>query len=260
MKVIDLSDNYKQLYFECLEDWSADIKEAGDHKAKWYEKMKDKGLRVKLALNDEGVAGGMIQYAPIEYSPAQGEHLYFVYCIWVHGHKQGRGNFQKQGMGKALLQAAEEDVRRLNAKGLVTWGLLLPFFMRASWFKKHGYRKTDRIGLMQLLWKPFSDDAKPPKWVRQRKKPRPEAGQVTVTALLSGWCPAQNLACERAKRACLEFSNKAVFKTVDTTDRSVFAEWGMSDALYIDEKEVRTGPPPSFEKIRKLIGKRVKKL
>lgn len=39
------------------------MKEAGDHKALWYEKMKDKGLRVKLAADGDKVCG-MIQYVP----------------------------------------------------------------------------------------------------------------------------------------------------------------------------------------------------
>lgn len=49
MKVIDLADQHKKIYFQCLEDWSSEIKEADDHKEKWYEKIKDEGLRVKLA-------------------------------------------------------------------------------------------------------------------------------------------------------------------------------------------------------------------
>jgi GNAT superfamily N-acetyltransferase len=65
------------------------------------------------------------------------EGLYFVYCIHVPGHKQGRGNFQGHGMGTALLCAAEEDARRLGAKGMAAWGVWLPFWMKASWFKKH---------------------------------------------------------------------------------------------------------------------------
>ncbi len=38
------------------------------------------------------------------------------------------------------------------------------------------------------------------------------------------------------------------------------AEWGITDAIFIDQKQVQSGPPPSFEKIKKLIEKRVKKL
>jgi len=260
VKIIDLQDEYKHLYCLCLEDWSDDIKEAGDHKLRWCGRMKDKGLRVKLALDDNGEVGGMIQYVPIEYSSAEGEGLYFINCIWVHGHKKGRGNFQKKGMGKALLKSAEDDMKSMNVKGLVAWGLILPFFMRSSWFKKHGYRKADRDGMMELVWKPFAADAKPPRWIRHRRKPEPEPGRVTVTALINGWCPAQNMVYERAKRACGEFGDRAVFKSIDTFDRNVFLEWGQSDALFIDRKQVRTGPPPSYEKIRKLIEKKAKKV
>ncbi|UCG68991.1 MAG: hypothetical protein JSV09_14585 [Thermoplasmata archaeon] len=94
MEVIDLSKEHEQLFFLCLEDWSDEMKESGTHKEVWYYKMKDSGLRVKLAKDDKGEIGGMIQYLPIEHSPAEGSDLYFVLCIWVHGYEEGRGNFQ----------------------------------------------------------------------------------------------------------------------------------------------------------------------
>lgn len=78
MKIIELTEDYRQLYFVCLEDWSEEIKEAGNHKNIWYNKMKDKGLRVKLAVDDNGEVGGVIQYIPIEHSFAEGKDLYFI--------------------------------------------------------------------------------------------------------------------------------------------------------------------------------------
>ena len=45
-------------------------------------------------------------------------------------------------MGKALLQAAERDAKERGARGMAAWGMSLPVFMRASWFKKQGYRKA----------------------------------------------------------------------------------------------------------------------
>ncbi|MBM4176568.1 MAG: GNAT family N-acetyltransferase, partial [Ignavibacteria bacterium] len=197
MKITDLDESHQSLYFLCLEDWSDEIKEAGNHKEEWYRKIKDKGLRVKLALNDEGTVGGMIQYLPIEHSTVEGKDLYFIYCIWVHGYKKGRGNFQKRGMGKALLQAAEDDAKSLGAKGIAAWGISLPFWMKASWFKKHGFKKVDKEGMQVLMWKPFTDDVIPPKWIRQKKFPPVTEGKVTVTAFKNGWCPAMNLTFER---------------------------------------------------------------
>lgn len=260
MKIIELSTQNENLYFQCLEDWSEEIKEAGNHKETWYNKMKDKGLRVKLAQDDDENIGGMIQYLPIEHSHVDGKDLHFVYCIWVHGHKEGRGSFQKKGMGKALLKEAEEDVKALGSKGLAAWGVSLPFFMRASWFKKQGYKVVDKDGIIILLWKAFSEDAKPPKWIRLKKKPELVPGKVTVSAFINGWCPAQNMVFERAKRAAAELGEKVLLKEYYTSDRDVFSEWGISDALYVDDREVKTGPPPSYEKIKKIIAKKIKRL
>ena len=258
MQIIDLDQKNLNSYFLCLEDWSDEIKEAGNHKELWYGKMKDKGLRVKLAVDDNGQAGGMIQYLPIELSTTDGKDLYFVNCIWVHGYKQGRGNFQKAGMGQALLKAAEDDVRSLGAKGIAAWGLMLPFWMKAAWYKKHGYKKADRNGISLLVWKPFANDAQPPKWIKQKAKPQKKPGVVTVTSFINGWCPAQNLTHERAKRAAGELGGKVIFETVDTLDRKIFLQWGISDGLFIDGKQANTGPPPSYQKIRRMIENKVK--
>lgn len=260
MKVVDLTKEHESLYLLCLEDWSDEAKEAGPKKGHWYEKMKDKGVRVKLALDDKGVVGGMIQYGPIEHAWVDGQGLYFVHCIWVHGHKEGRGDFQKRGMGTALIEAAEADAKEKGAKGMAAWGISIPFWMRASWFKKHGYKVADKNSVAVLLWKPLSKDARAPKWINRKKKPGTTPGKVTVTSFVNGWCMAQNMVYERAKRAAREFGDDVVFKEIDTSDVKTIREWGMVDALFIDGKEVRTGPPPSYDKIKKLIAKRVARL
>ncbi|MBK7131441.1 MAG: GNAT family N-acetyltransferase [Bacteroidales bacterium] len=260
MKIIDMTPETENEYLCCLEEWSDEIKEAGDYKQKWYSEMKDKGLRVKFALDDNNKIGGMIQYIPIEYSMFAGENLYVVLCIWVHGHKQGRGDYRKRGMGKALLAAAEEDAKKLGANGLVTWGLIIPVFMRASWFRKQGYKTVDKSGIMRLLWKPFNENAILPEFTRPKKLPERGDGKVNITLFRNGWCQTMNIACERAKRASLEFPAKTNLQILETTDRELFNEWGIFDAMYIDGKEINVGPAPSLSKIKRKIEKRVRKL
>jgi hypothetical protein len=162
-------------------------------------------------------------------------------------------------MGKALLRAAEEDARRRGAKGMVAWGMALPVFMRASWFKRQGYKPVDKLGFQVLLWKSFVPEALPPRWRRKKKVPETTPGKVTVTALLNGWCPAMNMTFERAKRAASEFGDRVVFRPIDAFSQETIVDWGTSDALFVDQKQVRTGPPPSYEKIRKRIAKGLKK-
>jgi len=259
VEIVDLSEKYSGSYFVCLEEWSDEMKEAGSHKQLWYDKMKDKGLKVKLAVGGDNPIG-MIKYVPSEHSFIEGNDIYFINCIWVHGHKEGIGNQQKKGAGRALLQAAENDVRSMNKKGIAAWGISLPFWMKASWYKKEGYKKVDKNGMTVLLWKPFRDDAEPPKWIKQKKKPMKNEGKVTVTSFINGWCPAQNITCERAKSVSAEFGDCVIFQEINTFEQEVLLEWGITDALYIDGKQMRTGPPPTLEKIRKKIEKRVKKL
>lgn len=260
MEIVDLSAKYEDSYLVCLEDWSDEMEEAGDQKARWYHTMRDRGLRVKLAIGEDDRPVGMIQYLPIEQSMALGSGLYMIMCIWVHGYKHGVGKQQGRGVGTALLAAAEYDVENLGAKGMAAWGVALPFWMKSAWFKKHGYLQADRQGRQVLVWKPFTDEATAPRWIDRAPKPAKVEGKVAVTAFVNGWCPACNLVYERAKRAAAALGDDVVFESVDTTEQSAMMACGQSDCVLLDGKTLQRGPPPSYERIHKMMAKRVARL
>jgi len=258
MRVVDLDETTKPAFSQCLEEWSDDVKEAGDRRCRWVDRFSARGLRAKLALDEEGTPGGMIQYLPIEESTVDGSGLYFILCIWVHGHERGRGNFQRRGMGRALLAAAENDARSRGAKGMAAWGLWLPFWMRASWFRKHGYRKADRIGIASLVWKPFQADARPPRWFRRTARPiELQPDRVNLTCFVNGWCTAGAVTAERARRIAGEFGDRVAYREIDTSEHATVAEWGLADALFVDGERVMTGPPIAPERLRKIVRKRL---
>jgi GNAT superfamily N-acetyltransferase len=259
MEIVDITDNEVPTYCKCLEDWSHEFDDEGGRKFAWYGKMKERGLRVKLAREEDGRVVGMIQYAPAEAAPVDGAGIHYVYCVWVHGYEEGVGKQQGRGIGKALLAAAEADAKASGSKGLAAWGLRLPFFMRSSWFKRQGYKVVDREGMMELVFKPFVEGAAPPRFLERRDRPAAGASRVTVTAYTNGWCPAQNIVYERAQRASAGFPGAVDFVGVDTSDKAALAAHGIPDGLFIDGKEVRTGPPPSYEKVRSLIERQVRK-
>jgi GNAT superfamily N-acetyltransferase len=260
MEIVDLSERHHPSYLACLEEWSEEMAEAGDHKSRWYRKMRDRGLRVKLALDDDGREVGMIQYLPIEHALALGEDLYMILCVWVHGYPQGVGDQQGHGIGAALLAAAEKDSIELGAKGMAAWGVLMPFWMKASWFKKHGYQKADRSGIRMLLWKPFTEDAQAPRWIEDGPTPKRVPDQVSVMAFMNGWCPASNLVYERAKRAANELGDDVVFESIDTSERADLLRYGHSDEVFLDGKRLQHGPPPSYERVYAAMAKRLGRL
>ena len=258
MKIIDLTDEHRDLFCLCLEDWSETARESGPKRSQWLDRAAGHAPVAKLALVNDGTVGGMIQYLPIEHSFAMGEDLFMILCIWVHGYPEGRGNLQNKGLGQALLNAAEEDARGRGARGMAAWGLALPFWMQASWFEKHGYQAADRREMSVLVWKPFTENARPPRWLPVTdKKPEQIPGKVTVTALVNGWCMGRNLVYERARRAALEFGDQVFFREIDAFPPEIMAEWGVSDEVFIDGRPVQEGQPPSFEDIRAMIEKRV---
>ncbi|MBN1877821.1 MAG: GNAT family N-acetyltransferase [Anaerolineae bacterium] len=258
MKIIDLTPEYESTFLLCLKDWTAEQEmQAGrQRKRAWYAMMKDKGLRVKLALNDDGQAIGMIQYLPVAYARVEGKDLYFIQCIWVHGYDEGMGNMQGYGAGTMLLQAAENDAKALGAKGMVAWGLIYPHWMPAAWYEKHGYIEANRLPYDKLVWKPFIGDAEAPRWLRPRKTPDPIPGKVVVTAFITHWCPGLSKMSD-AQRAAAEFGDRVIFREIDTSDPSVLHEWGIESALYIDDECINAGltdyPPPSYEDIKQRI-------
>jgi hypothetical protein len=69
-------------------------------------------------------------------------------------------------------------------------------------------------------------------------------------------CP--NPVYERAKRAAAELGDKVVCREIDTATRDAVSEWGIADAVLVDGKSLQKGPPPSHERIRKAIAKRVR--
>ena len=166
-------------------------------------------------------------------------------------------------MGKALLAAAEADARALGASGMAAWGIWPPpsGCGRPGSGSRVSTSGRPAEGMQVLVWKPFTPGAQRPRWIREKKKrPQPVPGQVTVTSFRNGWCPGMNMAFERAKRAAAEFGDKVEFRAVDTFDRAAFREWGEPDAIFVDGRGIRMGPPPSYEKIRKAIAKKVKDL
>ena len=83
---------------------------------------------------------------------------------------------------------------------------------------------------------------------------------MAVTAFINGWCPANNLVYERAKKAAEVLGADVVFESVDTTDQSAMIRCGQSDCVFLDGKTLQKGPPPSYDRIYKMMARRVGKL
>jgi hypothetical protein len=57
INVINVSDEHKPLFAVCLEDWSADVREADSRRARWIDRFLARGRRGKLSNVRPELAG-----------------------------------------------------------------------------------------------------------------------------------------------------------------------------------------------------------
>ncbi len=259
----DLEKQDEMEFCNCLESWSDEMAESGDHKAHWLEQMKTEGtIGVKLAITDDGKYAGMIQYYPSLYSPAESSSgdIWFIHCIWVHGYKKGQGNFQGQGIGKALLAAAEKDILSRGGAAILAWGLSLPFWMKSRWYKKNGYHKADKTGIRELVIKSLDGTEHSGSWRKTAKLPpaRDANGNLLATTFMSGACTVTAIAYERLKNVA---SNLPVtMKLIDASKPENLDEWGLADVIFIGRRRIEIGPPPSEAKLSRILRKEIKRI
>jgi len=256
----DSSQNELHSFCACLCPGEAELASVSPVKLAWYEKQRSHGFRVLLAFSGQTPLG-MIQYGPVESSWLEGKGCMVVYCIWIPPKKRLGGiQARSRGIGTALLAAAEEDARRSGSGGMAAWGLALPLWMRAGWFRKHGYRVVERQGMMRLLYKTFESGSIPPRWRSPAGQPAKHgSGPVRLTVLSNGWCPAMNMVMQRARDVASEFGNAVSVDEISTADPAVMIRLGESDMLYIDDRPVSPAPPVSPARLRRLLARAIKR-
>ena len=219
----------------------------------WFHKMyNEKGLRIKVALV-KGEHAGFIYLYPIETSPwgPVGKDLMVITCLVAHS------KFKNQGVGKALMQAAEEEAMKQGRKGICVTGYYWeePWFMPAEFFKKMGYTEVQRKGNAALFFKKFSEEGKPPRFFESKYKFEPIPGKVVVDLFYTHSCLTTYTEAERVRKVCAEFRDKVVLNQYNSDDPETLHKYGVWRAIYVNGSGIGWGYEAPWEGIREAIRK-----
>ena len=219
----------------------------------WFHRACDeKGLRIKVALVDGKHAGFLYLY-PIETSPwgPVGKDLMIITCLVAHS------KFKNQGVGKALMNTAEEEARKQDKKGVVLYGYYWDrrWFMDAPYFEKLGYEVVQRKNNEALLWKRFNDSAQPPRFFEIRYKFKPVKGKVVVDLFYTHSCLTTFTEAERVRKVCAEFGDKVVLNQYNSDDPETLHKYGVWRAIYVNGSGIGWGYEAPWEGIREAIRK-----
>lgn len=172
------------------------------HKVEWLKQEFKNGLKIKLLFAD-GIkrAVGFMEYTIGEncYRAVSAKGYTFIHCIWTNGKK-----FQKQGLGKALLDEVAKDEK--GSFGICTVASKKAFMANDSIFIKNGFKQVKKSASEQLLVKVFKADAPLPYFLPLSKAP---AKGLCFTYSLQ--CPWVGRFAAEAKEFCKTFSLKAKF-------------------------------------------------
>jgi len=234
MRLVDVDNKTREAFFRCLQqDKPVDTRLLSIRKG-WYENYRQRGLRAKLLVLDDGLTAGMCQYIPIEYSPLVGKDLMTILCLWVHGYEHGIGNQQSQGYGKFILSRIEEDARVSGSKGVAAWGMDWDInWMPVSFFEHMGYERADSEEKVVALWKPLAGNAEPPRLKRIEIPASPESDRVNVAVAANGWC----LGCYKAvyaREAVQGLEDCVNYFEIEDPEKSAQLHLGEVGGIFLD--------------------------
>jgi len=232
----------------------------GQRRAAWLNTMYDEGVRAKVALHD-GQRVGFLYVMPIETSPwgPLGKDLMVIPCLYV----QEKG--KDRGMGRALIEAAEEEARRQGKKGLVTIAYYHDFwFMPASFFERVGFSKVRSrtvpaegpnafLGQKAILWKVLDPSAQPPEFLKPKHAFEPVPGKVVVDLFWNAFCQTSNIEAQRVREVAAEFGDLVVLREYAADDQAILLRYQIPRAILVNGREIGWGYEAPKEGIREAL-------
>ena len=189
---------------------------------------------------------------PIEACPwgPLGEGLMVIPCLFVQQRWTGGG------LGRALLDAAEEETRRQGRGGIVAEAFHHDsWFMPASFFERHGYVEVHRRGTAALLWKPFTPTIAPPRPLEPRYVFEPVPGKVAVDLFWQTFCETSWIEAQRVREVSAEFGDAVALREYPVDDRAVLLRHQIPRAIYVNGRQIDWGYEAPREGIREAISR-----
>jgi hypothetical protein len=132
-------------------------------KVTWYSETYKQGVRMNVAIKENGEKIGFIEYAPAEFAwrPVDAPGYMFIHCIFIYPNKN-----KNQGYGSKMVKKCEEDAKKLGMKGVAVMTSKGVWITNKSLFLKNRYQVVDKNGRFELCIKKFDENTPNPKLLK----------------------------------------------------------------------------------------------
>lgn len=211
--------------------WREIMKPAMEARKDWLRAMMPRGLQVTAVLGPKGEKKGLIEHVPIQLAsePVSGTKSLFINCIWVVEA------FWHTGVAQPLM---EHCIKRAEEFGGVSvlafdgdkWFGFMPY-MPSSFFEKFGFVAIDRDGSRVLLHLDLGGGEKPT-LIPPKTRILDRNDKPVVEVLFNNQCPWSGWMADKVRRAVKKY--KAIVEAVNTDDRAVVEEYGLSRGVCVN--------------------------
>jgi len=232
--------------------WRKAMEPRMEKRKDWLKSMMDNGLHVLVALEKpelvidslgakdakfKGMAvrdefpKGLLEFVPIEFAPepVKGEKSLFLDCLWVVPP------FWQSGVAKALMERFIEKAKSFGGASVLAyegdkWFGFFPY-MPVSFFRKFGFEEVDRDESRVLLHL-NSGAGEKPSLVHPKKRIIKKGDRILVDVFFNSQCPWSGWMVDKIKRNIRKYD--AVVNSINTDDRKVIEEYGMSRGVCVN--------------------------
>ena len=236
----DMTDEDEYYVGTCthVNENNKEIEASSPRRISWLKQMEKNGLKIKVALFDN-VHVGFIYIMPIEINPfpIQGIDLMVFPCL------VSQSKFSLKGVGKKLIEAAEEESIKQHRKGIATLANFWDFWlMPAKYFEKLGYKVAEKRGITAILWKQFDPSAEPPQFRKTKYIFKPIQGKVVVDLFWNVFCLTSDVETQRVREVVSEYKNDVVCNEYSAVNPSTLKRYGISRGIFVNGKWIEVGP------------------
>ena len=250
INIIDVTiDNVSEVGIFCIKN-----KKAPGFKKKvdWFKSKLNKGLKMKIATDEDDKQLGFIEYIPSElaWRPIKAKNYFFIQCLAVFVK-----DAKHRSIGTTLLQVCEDEAKQNNKYGICVMSSDGAWMANRTIFEKNDYSIIDQLGRFELMSKKFNNESQDPKFIDWTKKqPQYDGWNLTY----SDQCPWHEKSITDLQKSALENGIKLKVKKLNTPKEAQNAPSGFGTFSLIKDGKLIEDHYLSKTRFENIIRKELK--
>lgn len=252
INILDVTvDNVSEVGIYCIKDKRSP---GYDAKVDWFKTKINKGLKIKIAIDNSGKQIGFIEYIPSElaWRPIKADNFYFIHCIALFVN-----DAKEKGIGRCLIQECESDAKENGKSGICAMSSDGPWIANKTLFEKNNFNVVEKLDRFELLVKSFDMKVKNPEFIDWTKEQKKYIGWHLV---YSDQCPWHEKSITDIKQAAIDNKINLTIKKLQTPKEAQKAPSGFGTFSLIKDGKLLADHYISKARFENIVRQETKKM